>query len=135
MTELLERAGTEAHPITVERAAGTIRLFAGDELIAESDKALILREAAYPPMIYMPKDAMRHPLVPHAKMTHCPYKGNANHWSLDLPDGRHVEIAAFSYDAPIEGIASIAEHLGFYTNHIPDARFDPGAETFRAKAS
>jgi uncharacterized protein (DUF427 family) len=51
-------------------------------------------------------------------VTHCPYKGDATHYSARMDDGSAVEIAAWSYDAPIERMGTIAGRLGFYLDNL-----------------
>lgn len=128
MAEILERAGTTDHPITVEPAPGPVRLTAGGTVLAESDGALILREGSYPPVYYLPKDAVpAGSLSQVEKTTHCPYKGDATYWTLALPDGGKAEAAVWSYETPIDGMTSIQGYLGFYTAAL-GAAFEPAAE-------
>jgi uncharacterized protein (DUF427 family) len=126
-SEVLERAGKPDHPITVETAPGPVALKVGPTVVAETGNALILREGRYPPVYYFPKDAVPDgALVRAEKVTHCPYKGDAAHWAMTLPDGRGVDLAAWSYETPIDGMRSIQGRLGFYTEAL-GAAFDPPA--------
>ena len=43
------------HPITVEPAGGRVVVRAGGRMLADSAQALVLREASYPPMYYLPR--------------------------------------------------------------------------------
>ncbi len=124
---ILERAGTPDHPITVENATGPVTLKAGHIVLARSDRALILREGTYPPVYYLPKDAVSEgSLSMVEKSTHCPYKGDATYWDFALPDYRTANAAVWSYETPIEGMASIQGHIAFYTDAL-GADFDPPA--------
>jgi len=124
---ILERAGTSDHPITVESAAGRVTLKAGETVLAQSDKALILREGNYPPVYYMPKDSVTEgSLTQVEKTTHCPYKGDATYWDFALPDDRSADAAVWSYETPIPGMASIQGHIAFYADRL-GASFDPVA--------
>lgn len=125
--DILERAGTPDHPITVEAAPGPVTLSAGGTVLARSDSALILREGNYPPVYYLPKDSVDPAILsPTAKVTHCPYKGDASHWKIQMPDGNTVDPGAWGYEAPIAGMASIRGYLGFYIERL-DATFAPHA--------
>lgn len=124
---VIEHAGTETHPITVEPAPSDVLLRVGDQVLARTDAALILREASYGPVYYLPKTALRDGAVQRVeKSTHCPFKGDATYWTVTLPDGRSIDAAAWSYETPIDGIGSIQGHLGFYTQAL-DAEFEPPA--------
>lgn len=126
--EILERAGTPDHPITVEAAPGTVTLSVGETVLARSDSALILREADYPPVYYLPRDAVDPSLLaPAEKVTHCPYKGDASHWTITLPGGDVADPGAWSYETPVDGMASIRGYLGFYVKAL-GARFSPSLD-------
>jgi uncharacterized protein (DUF427 family) len=71
------------HPITVEPPPGSIRVRFGDRQIAYTDSALVLAEATYPPVLYIPlEDVDADVLEPSSHETYCPYKGDASHYSL-----------------------------------------------------
>ncbi len=121
--EILERAGTGDHPITVRKAAGRVTLQAGGTVLVDTTEALILEEGHYPPVFYIPKSAVPDGLLqPAEKVTHCPYKGDATHWQARLADGRLIDPIVWSYEAPIAGMQSIKGYLGFYTRTL-DADF------------
>jgi uncharacterized protein (DUF427 family) len=49
--------------------------------------------------------------------THCPYKGDASHYSLKV-DGRTAENGVWSYEAPYPAVAWIKDHLAFYPSRV-----------------
>ena len=68
-------------------------------------------EASYPPVQYIPRadiDMALFERTTHA--SHCPYKGDASYFSLEV-DGRVSENAAWSYEAPYPAVAEIKEQL------------------------
>ena len=72
------------HPITIH-ANGTARARAvsAARVIADTTRALILREASYPPVYYIPRaDADMSLLTRTAHATHCPYKGDASYFTI-----------------------------------------------------
>lgn len=107
-------AGTVTHPISITRFAGHVRICREGVVVAQSDHALSLREADYPPVLYIPRaDAdMRH-FAPNPRRTHCPYKGEASYF--DLPG---ADAAVWSYEQPKEDVAGIAGHLAFYPDRV-----------------
>lgn len=86
--------------------------------LVDTSHALVLSEQGRGPVIYVPRGdvAMQH-LVAHDRRTRCPWKGEAAHFSAELP-GRRVEIAAWSYEDPLPGVAGIAGHLAFYLDNL-----------------
>ena len=64
--------------ITVEPFEGAVTVVFSDAILASSDNALVLREADYPPVFYIPfKDIYFEFLKRSDTSTHCPYKGDA----------------------------------------------------------
>ncbi len=83
------------------------------QVLAESDRALVLHEKGYPPRIYFPKSDTRMPLAQiSAHKTHCPYKGDAAYWSFSI-DGETLENVAWGYPEPLPNVAAIADHISF----------------------
>lgn len=103
---------------TIEPYTGTVSVRAGDAIIAETTGALILREGAYAPVYYFPReDAGMEFMDPSPKRTTCPHKGEAVHYHLALISGT-IEDAAWSYEAPIVGAEGIAGRIAFYPDKV-----------------
>lgn len=99
---------------TVEPATGVHVVRAGGAVIAETARALILREEGYPPVTYFPReDVGMLFLEPSATRTTCPHKGIATHYHIAAEAGL-IRDAAWSYEAPLEAAAAIAGCLAFY---------------------
>lgn len=100
--------------ITISSASGTWVVRAGGAVIAESAKALELKEGDYPSMIYFPRDDVAMAFLDATDhSTVCPYKGDASYFSIIAKSGP-IENAVWSYEKPIEGIENIAGYLAFY---------------------
>jgi len=107
------------HPITIEPNPRRVTVRFGGRVVAETEAALTLREASYPPVQYVPRaDADPALLQASEHRTHCPYKGDARYFSIVLPDGRSAENAVWSYETPFPAMARIAGHLAFYPNRV-----------------
>lgn len=118
------------HPITVEPAKTRWRVRYAGHVIADTSDALILTEAAYPPVVYFPRDdvAMEY-LSRTAHSTHCPYKGDASYYSI-LMDGELAENAIWTYEEPFAAMEEIRGRLAFYPNRaeiyeVDDAAVNP----------
>lgn len=71
------------HPITIEPAGQRVTVRVGDTILVESVNALVLREASYPPVLYIPREEVAmDELVPTDTATHCPYKGDASYFGV-----------------------------------------------------
>jgi uncharacterized protein (DUF427 family) len=106
------------HPITITANPKRVRVSAGGVVIADTAHALTLKEASYPAVQYVPrKDANLGLLARTDRVTHCPYKGNANYFSI-VAGGRAIENAIWTYEAPFPAMAEIAGHLAFYPDKV-----------------
>src|SRR5258708_10064118 len=77
------------HPITIEATGVRVVARVGAHVVADTARALTLREANYPPVQYVPLDDLDHTLLaPTATLTHCPYKRHASYHRLPLPRGQ-----------------------------------------------
>ena len=106
------------HPITIAPNAKRVRVIFGDKVIANTTRALTLREASYPPVQYIPRaDAAMDLLKPAAHASHCPYKGDASYFTI-AAGGKTAENAVWSYEMPYPAMAEIAGYLAFYPNRV-----------------
>ena len=114
-----------SHPITVARNANRVRVVFAGEVIADTTRALTLNEAGYAPVHYIPRaDVAMSRLKPTAHASHCPYKGDANYFSISA-DGRTADNAAWSYEQPFPAMAEIAGYLAFYPNRVEKIEESP----------
>ncbi len=110
------------HPITIEQGAQRVVVRLGEVVLADTRRALILREANYPPAIYIPRaDATMSKLTRTAHTTYCPYKGDCAYFSL--PDGPRAANAVWTYEAPYPAVAAIKDHLAFYPDRVEITQF------------
>jgi len=106
------------HPITITANPKRVRVSAGGVVIADSTHALTLKEAGYPAVHYVPrKDANLALLARTDRVTHCPYKGDANYFSV-VADGKAIENAIWTYETPFPAMAEISGHLAFYPDKV-----------------
>lgn len=106
------------HPITIEPNAKRVRVTLNGRIVADTSRALTLREANLPPVHYIPRENADMALFARTShSTHCPYKGDASYYSLSI-DGRTVENAVWSYETPYPAVAAIKDHLAFYPDRV-----------------
>jgi uncharacterized protein (DUF427 family) len=106
------------HPITIETNPNRVRVTHGGRVIADTTRALTLREASYPPVHYIPReDADMTLLTRSDHATYCPYKGDAAYFSVS-GDGRSGENAAWTYEQPYDAVVGIKHHLAFYPSKV-----------------
>ena len=107
------------HPITLERSPCHVVVRSDSAVIAESHRALEMREASYPTVLYVPFDDVdqRH-IRPSEHHTWCPYKGEASYYDV-LDSGRSdLTAAVWYYDEPFSAVAEIQGHVAFYPDRV-----------------
>jgi uncharacterized protein (DUF427 family) len=88
------------------------------EKIAESRCSRALFETGLPVRWYLPYTDVRMDLLrPSETVTHCPYKGAATYWSLEI-DGKFYEDIVWTYRSPLPESQKIAGLACFYNEHV-----------------
>ena len=106
------------HPITIAHNPNRVRVTFAGKVIADTTQALTLKEASYPAVQYIPRvDADMTLLTPTSHASHCPYKGDANYFSIAVSDCR-AENAVWSYERPYPAMNQIGGYLAFYPNRV-----------------
>jgi uncharacterized protein (DUF427 family) len=106
------------HPISIERNASRVVVTVAGRIVADTRKALTLREQGYPPVQYIPrKDADMTLLARTDHATYCPYKGDCAYYSIPL-GGERSNNAVWSYEAPYAAVAAIEGYLAFYPDRV-----------------
>jgi uncharacterized protein (DUF427 family) len=106
------------HPITITANPKRVRVSAGDVVIADSNQALTLKESIYPAVQYIPREDANMALLQRTeRVTHCPYKGDANYFSVKA-DGKTLENAIWTYETPFPAMAEITGRLAFYPDRV-----------------
>ena len=113
----MKRPGPD-HPITIEPNPNRVRVAFNGRVVADTHRALTLKEASLDPVVYIPReDVEARYLERTAHTTHCPYKGDASYYSLRVGD-REATNAVWSYETPIPAMAEISGRLAFYPNRV-----------------
>ena len=123
------------HPITITASPKRVRVLYEGHLIADTPRALVLREASYPAVLYIPReDVAMDFLARTTHSSHCPYKGDASYYNI-VRDGRFAENAVWSYEDPYPAMAEIKDCLAFYPNQVEIEELEQvegaGGETIR----
>ena len=106
------------HPITITPNPKRVRVSADGVVIAETTHALTLKEASYPAVQYVPRsDANMALLARTERVTHCPYKGDANYFSIEA-NGKTLENSIWTYETPFPAMTEISGHLAFYPDKV-----------------
>jgi uncharacterized protein (DUF427 family) len=108
----------ESHPISIRPNPGRVTVKLGGQTIADTTRALVLDEASYGPVQYIPREDVRMDLLARSDhASYCPYKGEASYFSIPLGGDRSLN-AIWTYEAPYAAVAEIRDHLAFYPNRV-----------------
>jgi uncharacterized protein (DUF427 family) len=102
------------HAITIERNPNRVKVTFNGAVVADTRRALVLREGSLPPAHYIPRDDVTmSSLRPTTHSTHCPFKGDASYFTISA-GGRTEENAVWTYEAPFPAVANIKSYVAFY---------------------
>src|SRR3954449_7606312 len=95
-----------------------VRVEVDNETVAESSNPRLLFETGLPVRYYLPKTHVRLDLlIPAETVTHCPYKGRAEWWSVRTPNAVREDLA-WSYRTPLPESQKIAGLVAFYDEKV-----------------
>jgi uncharacterized protein (DUF427 family) len=106
------------HPITTAANPRRVRVNAYGHVIADTTDAVTLHEAGYGAVQYIPREDIETGFLSQSpKVTQCPYKGAATHYSM-LIDGELIENVAWSYEDPYPAVEAIRGRIAFYPDKV-----------------
>src|ERR1700738_1617067 len=101
------------HPISIDANPSRVVVTVSGKVIADTRDALILREASYPAVQYIPRrDVDMAALTRSEHTTYCPYKGDASYYSIPA-GGDRSRNAVWTYENPFEAMAQIKGYVAF----------------------
>jgi uncharacterized protein (DUF427 family) len=106
------------HPITITPNPSRIVVTVAGKVVAETRRALTLREATYPPVQYIPIEDVDSSLLERTDThTYCPFKGEASYYSVPLGGQRSTD-AIWVYEQPHAAVSEIKDHVAFYPDRV-----------------
>ena len=112
------------HPIDITPTKGRVMVSVNGIRIADTREALTLKEAAYPPVQYIPrKDVDMTQLQRTEHETYCPYKGDCAYYSIPAGGERSVN-SVWTYEAPYAAVSAIRKYLAFYPDRVDAIEID-----------
>lgn len=87
-------------------------------VVADSHRPHVLFETGLPPRYYLPLVDVRMDLLrPSARHTHCPYKGTATYWNVQVDGADHPDVV-WTYRSPLPESQKIAGLACFYDERV-----------------
>ena len=122
------------HPIAIERNAHRVVVAVAGHVVADTRAALILREANYPPVQYIPREDVAMALLERTDhASYCPYKGDCGYFSIPIGGERSAN-AAWTYEDPYAAVAQIDGHIAFYPDRVDTIEEHEGGRETRFDA-
>ena len=117
------------HRVHVEPTPRRVRVTFNGQTVADSNRAVLLRETGHLPVYYFPPEDVRQDVLePTEQHTRCPYKGEASYWTIRIGD-RVSENTMWGYLDPLPGREDIAGYRAFYWNRM-DAWYEEDEQIF-----
>jgi uncharacterized protein (DUF427 family) len=118
MTEKQIRVPGPDHSIAIEPNPARVVVSLAGRVVADTRAALVLREASYPAVHYIPREDVDMSLLERTNhATYCPYKGDCAYYSIPVGGARSVN-AVWTYETPYGAVSEIAGHLAFYPDRV-----------------
>ena len=125
MTDRQTKIPGPDHPITLTPTDGRVVVTLDGRTVADTRRALTLKEASYPEVQYIPlADVDPQLLADSDHKTWCPYKGEASYYSLPIGGPRSVN-AIWIYREPHPAVAAIKDHVAFYPDRVDAIEIQP----------
>lgn len=106
------------HPIDIIANTRRVVVTIAGQVVADTRRALTLKEASYPAVQYIPReDVVMSLLDRSAHTTYCPYKGECNYYSIPSGGQRSID-AVWTYESPYPAVAVIKDHVAFYPDRV-----------------
>ena len=106
------------HSITIEPNPAHVVVSIAGRVLADTQNALTLREAGYPPVQYIPLEDVNRSLIQETDHTsYCPFKGDAGYYSIPIGGERSVN-AIWTYRDPHAVVAEIKDRVAYYPDRV-----------------
>jgi uncharacterized protein (DUF427 family) len=100
------------------RSSRRVVLAADGQVLADSDRTVLLLETQLPVRYYFPReDVATELLEPSDTRTVCAYKGWARYWSAMAGD-RVLRDIAWSYEEPLHDAVPVGDRIAFFTERL-----------------
>jgi uncharacterized protein (DUF427 family) len=112
--EVFKHARDPYHRVDVLRSSRHVKVEIDGEVVAETDRPLLVVETGLPPRWYVPRaDVRLELLTPTDTQSTCPYKGVASYFTMTV-DGTEHEDIVWSYNAPWPEAPKIEQAMCFF---------------------
>ena len=123
--EIFKHPRDPYHRVDAIQSARKVKVMVGGQVVAETERPVLLFETSLPTRYYISKDDVRLDLLEATDtQSTCPYKGNASYWK---PKGGDRDIA-WAYENPIKEIPAIKGLIAFFNERVDAIDIDGEVE-------
>ncbi|MGH9251948.1 MAG: DUF427 domain-containing protein [Acidimicrobiales bacterium] len=115
--EALAHARDPYHRVDAVPSSRRVRASVDGEVLAESERTVVIFETALPPRWYFPREDVRAGLEPSDLRTTCAYKGHASYWSVQV-DGSSRPNLAWTYEQPRRDAEPVQDMVCFFNEQV-----------------
>ncbi|WP_119728182.1 DUF427 domain-containing protein [Thermomonospora amylolytica] len=116
--EMMAHPRDPYHRVDILASSRHVRIEVDGVTVAESSSPRLLFETSLPVRYYLPKTHVRMDLLERSDTTTlCPYKGQAEYWSVRIGDKIHEDLV-WSYPRPLPESQKIAGLVAFYDEKV-----------------
>jgi len=106
------------HIVRIVPTGDHVRVRLGDQLLADSHRALRVEESRHDTVWYLPlADVAIEHLTATDHTTYCPFKGHARYWTVSAGSAV-LPNAVWGYPEPYSECRELADHVAFYTDRV-----------------
>lgn len=106
------------YTVDIEPLGKSVRIEVSGEVIAKTDRAILVMESRHKPVFYIPRSDVNFDfLQENTETTYCPFKGAARYWNIRVRDV-HKASAVWGYDTPYDEVAVLSGYVSFYTDRV-----------------
>jgi len=113
------------HPIEISPNPARVVVMVSGQVIADTVDALILREATYPVVLYIPRKDLHLGMLQRTdRKTYCPYKGDCSYYSIPIGGVKSLN-AVWTYEEPYQAVSVIKDYVAFYPDRVDTMQESP----------
>jgi uncharacterized protein (DUF427 family) len=106
------------HRIETHPCEQRLVISANGQVLADTERAVELKEGRYPVRYYVPREDVRMDLLePTESHTTCPFKGQARYWSARAGE-QVLDDVAWSYEDALPEVEDIEGLIAFYNDRV-----------------
>lgn len=103
---------------------GHLEIYCAGALVCDTTAAIEVLESNHQPALYVPSDDLSKRYLRTSETgTHCPFKGDANYWTIEVP-GQRTKDVFWYYPQPYDEVTPLRALAGVYLDRVEKVLLD-----------